>query len=309
MRLVSCLLVESSLQSAPPLLVDHTAQRNPNTSMLTPNPNRKMKYQIPTITAIAAITLASPATAVTLLFADNFNEGTPNEVAESFNNNLAGTQSGTIVAGGPITYALIGSGNATQHSNGGNQLTLANFPGQFGNNVGRVSLNYNFATQANALDQALVFSFQIKDVFSFDDPSEWVSFTVGETQLPFITEGSAGALFRINGGTQLWTSGTGTVGPSWAPNDYITITLSGADGNSSAFNNGGSIANIKIGSTDAGTFTLSQQTNAYLTFSSSSPSSFGGGNFDNLSVSAVPEPSAALLGGLGALALLRRRRA
>lgn len=37
----------------------------------------------------------------------------------------------------------------------------------------------------------------------------------------------------------------------------------------------------------------------------------GGGNgikFDNISVTSVPEPSIALLGGLGALALLRRRR-
>jgi MYXO-CTERM domain-containing protein len=38
---------------------------------------------------------------------------------------------------------------------------------------------------------------------------------------------------------------------------------------------------------------------------------FGGNNstFDNLNVTVVPEPSAALLGGLGMLALLRRRRA
>jgi hypothetical protein len=32
-------------------------------------------------------------------------------------------------------------------------------------------------------------------------------------------------------------------------------------------------------------------------------------NIDNLSITAVPEPSAALLGGLSVLALLRRRRA
>jgi uncharacterized protein (TIGR03382 family) len=31
-------------------------------------------------------------------------------------------------------------------------------------------------------------------------------------------------------------------------------------------------------------------------------------NIDNLSITAIPEPSAALLGGLGLLALLRRRR-
>jgi uncharacterized protein (TIGR03382 family) len=32
-------------------------------------------------------------------------------------------------------------------------------------------------------------------------------------------------------------------------------------------------------------------------------------NIDNLTITAIPEPGAALLGGLGMLALLRRRRA
>jgi hypothetical protein len=37
---------------------------------------------------------------------------------------------------------------------------------------------------------------------------------------------------------------------------------------------------------------------------------FGGeGTFDNLNVNVIPEPSGALLGGLGLIALMRRRRA
>ncbi|MFM2197782.1 MAG: hypothetical protein RLZZ505_1214 [Verrucomicrobiota bacterium] len=257
-----------------------------------------------------AATLASftvGANAATLLFADNFNESPANEVAETFNNNLAGSQSGSI---GSKTYTISGAGNATQHSNGGIQMTLATFPGEFGPNFGRVSLNHNFAANANALDQPLEFSFNLVNVFGYaGDTTEWVSFTVGSTQMPFVTDGYAGAIFRANGATQSFAAGNIPIPtPNWEANDLVTIRLSGAGGVGSAFNGNGSVANIKIGSDDIGTFTLPQQADAFLTFSAGNANLFGGGEFDNLSVTAIPEPSAALLGGLGLLALLRRRR-
>lgn len=270
-----------------------------------------MKHHIPTIAALAALTIASPTSASTLLFADNFNEGSGNETANTFNNNLASTQSGTIVSGGPISYTTSGTSFATQHSNGGSQMTLATFPNPGGANFGRVSLNYDFAGIANTLGQALVFSFNLTSVFDYTgDTTEWVSFTIGDTQMPFITDGYAGALFRANGGTESWAGGAAVGGtPNWSPNDLVKITLSGAGGVGSAFDGGGALAQIQIGANNIGTFNVGPRSNAFLTFSASNNNStFGGGNFDNLSVTAVPEPSAALLGGLSVLALLRRRR-
>lgn len=90
----------------------------------------------------------------------------------------------------------------------------------------------------------------------------------------------------------------------------ITITLSVAGRVGSAFNGNGSEATILIGATNYGTFTLPRQSDAFLTFSAFNygHDEFGLGTFDNLSVSLVPEPGTVPLGGLGALALLRRRR-
>ncbi len=255
------------------------------------------------LSALVALTLADPSSAATLLFADNFNDD-PNNVAATFNDNLASTQSGTI---GVTSYTIgSGTGNAVQHSNS-SEMLLADFNGS---NVGRVSLNNNFASQANALDQVLVFSFQLKTVSGFTDSTEWGSFTVGSSQNPFITGGTAGILFRQNGGTESWVGGSNATGPSWSADDIITVTLSGTGGVGSAFDGGGSVANIKVGGTDVGTWTLAQQTDAYLTFGIAGGASPGAAIFkiDNLSVNAIPESSTALLGGIGLLALLRRRR-
>lgn len=274
--------------------------------MLTSKHNQKMKYKIPSIAAIAALSLANPTSASTLLFADNFNDPGGNEDAASFNNNLASTQSGSLVSGGPIDYAVNGSGWRAQHSNGGN-LLVGSTDATFAFDFGSVSLNYNFATIANTLDQALIFSFNIVDVFGFGEPTNWIAFAIDDTQNQFITNSYGGLLFRQNGGTQLF--GDGSAGPSWTDNDTVTITLSNTAGNGSAFNGNGSVAKIKIGANTESVFTLAQQSNAFITVNSIQAGQFGAGIIDNLTVTAVPEPSAALLGGLGALALLRRRRA
>jgi hypothetical protein len=274
-----------------------------------------MKLRTIPLAALAAVTIAGPSSAATLLFADNFNESPANDVAETFNNNLAGSQSGSI---GTTTYTVSGSGNSTQHSNGGTQMTLATFPSGFGPAFGRVSLNHDFAADANAADLAnpgdgiLQFSFTLKNVFGYaGDTTEWVSFTVGSTQMPFVTGGYAGAIFRANGATQSFADGAGVGGtPNWTADDVVTITLSGTGGVGSAFDGGGTVANIQLGANNIGTFTLAQKSAAYLTFSAGGANIFGGGEFDNLSVYSIPEPGAAtLLGGLGMLALLRRRRA
>jgi hypothetical protein len=267
-----------------------------------------MKHSIPTIVALAAVAIASPTSASTLLFADNFNDN-PNNVAETFNNNLESTQSGSI---GVKTYTVgSGSGNAVQHSNA-SEMLLASFGGT---NFGRVSLDNDFAVQANALDQALVFSFELRNVSGFLDGGSWGGFTIGGTQNPFVNAGGGAAiLFRQNGAIQAFNGGTDVVNTAtgfWSPADIVTVTLSGAGGVGSAFNGNGSVVNYRVGGNDLGSFTLAQQTAGFMTFGIDAPSGAYTGIFkiDNLSVTAVPEPSAALLGGLSVLALLRRRRA
>ena len=270
-----------------------------------------MKLKTRSLAALAALTLAGPASAATLLFSDNFNDN-PNDQASTFNNNLASTQSGSI---GVTTYTVgSGTGNAVQHSNA-SEMLLAHFS-ENGNN-GRVTLNNDFATQANSLDQALVFSFQLKAVANFNSSTSWGAFTVGTNTNPFVnTGGGAAILFRQSGAIQAFNAGTVVYGGdssspnNWSVNDLVTVTLSGTGGVGSAFDGGGSEVNFKVGGTDLGTFTLAQQSVAYLTFGIEGAPSTGPAVFkiDDLGVTAVPEPGAVLLGGLGMLALLRRRR-
>ena len=249
--------------------------------------------------------------ASTLLLSDDFDD--TNSGVSGFNDNLASTQSGTLAT---TAYSLQGSGYVAQHGNGGTLgvsgiLLVATASDGSGN--GSVSLNNNFATQANAANQALQITFNINSVDTYGDTSRWVQFNVGNSQHLDVGNSTVGAgvLFRVNGATGL-LSGGGGIGSAgtWSTNDLVTITLTDTAGTGSAFNGNGSKATISIGATNYGTFTLAQQTNAYLTFSAYNYGldQFGIGRFDNLNVTLVPEPGASLLGGLGMLALLRRRR-
>jgi hypothetical protein len=249
------------------------------------------------------------AGASTLLLSDNFDESPANTDVSTFSNNLGATQGGTL---GTVSYSVQGTSYVAQHSDGGARLLVATATD--GNGNGSVSLNNNFATQANATNEALRISFNIHSVDTFSDTSRWVQFNIGNSQQLDVGNATVGVgvLFRVNGGSQVLSGGSALVGStSWSANDLVTVTLTGTGGIGSAFNGNGSVATVSIGGNTFGTFTLAQQTNAYLTFSGYNYLSdqFGIGRFDNLNVTLVPEPGAALLGGLGVLALLRRRRA
>ena len=182
-----------------------------------------------------------------------------------------------------------------QHSNG-NRLLVATSNDWAGN--GSVSLNNNFATQANATNEALQITFNIHEVGGYGNTTKWVQFNVGNSQHLDVGNGGVGAgvLFRVNGEAGALSSGGGIGSPgTWATDSLVTITLTGSSGFGSAFNGNGSKATISVGATNFGTFTLAQQTNAYLTFSAFNYGNdeFGLGTFDNLNVTLVPEPGAA----------------
>lgn len=243
--------------------------------------------------------------ASTVLLTDNYSDA--NTDAGTFNDNLTSTQGGTLAT---ITYSVVGTNYIAQHGNG-NTLLVATDTSGLGS--GSVSLNNNFATQANNANQALQITFNIANVAGYtDDTSRWVQFNVGNSQNLDVGNSTVGTgvLFRVNGGAQLLSGGSSLTNGSWSANNLVTITLTDTAGTGSAFNGNGSKATISIGANNYGTFTLAQQTNAYLTFSAYNYATdqFGIGQFDNLNVTLVPEPDAALLGGLGMFALLRRRR-
>lgn len=253
---------------------------------------------------LSVLALASPLDASTVLLTDNFN--TDNFGAGTFNDNLATDQGGSLAT---VSYSVQGTNYVAQHGNGGRLLVATSTDG---NGNGSVSLNNNFATQANAANQALQITFNIASVSTYADTSRWVQFNVGDSQNLDVGNPSVGTgvLFRVNGATQLLSGGGGIGGGTWSANNLVTITLTDAVGTGSAFNGNGSKASISIGATNYGTFSLAQQTNAYLTFSAFNygGDQFGLGTFDNLNVTLVPEPGATLLGSLCMLGLLRRRR-
>lgn len=257
----------------------------------------KPNYLKSVMAAATVLTITHSASASTLLFADNFNVA--NNDAGTFNNNLALTQSGLLVDTlGPISYSLSGTSGAwnAQHSNGG-ALLVANGGSTF---FGNVSLDYDFATIANSLDQALVFSFDISSITGSNQPSDWMGVMVDDTKFSWIQDAYAGAYFRQDGSSSL--------GNNWTTNTNVTLKLSNTAGNGSAFNGNGTVATWKVGSNAEQTFTLAQQNSAFFTVNVLQWSGGVVGRIDNLSVTAVPEPSAALLSGLGVLGLLRRRR-
>ena len=272
-----------------------------------------MKKQIPSILISSALALAitGSAQASTILLTDNFNEIALNDNVSTFNDNLASTQGGTL---GVVNYSVsvLGVAWVAQHSNGGSMI-LANDASPTASGYGSVSSNNNFAVQANAAKQPLQVRFNIGNVFGYDaDPTRWVQFNISNSQN--LGGGNAGAgagvLFRKNGESTALSGAAVHANSTWGADNLVTITLTDTAGFGSAFNGNGSKATVSIGANNLGTYALAQQTDAYLTFSAYNYSNglYGGGSFDNLSVALIPEPSAALLGGLGMLALLRRRR-
>ena len=274
-----------------------------------------MKLKTIPLAAFMAITLAGFASASTVLLSDNFN--TVSGTQATFNSFLATDQAGTLAT---VTYTteLDGDGAGsypvapnylTQHSNGGRML-LGGFHASTSYDV-FASLDHNFATDANNLNQALEIKFNL-DVNDSAANSWFGTIALGASKNLYSVNNAGNqfsSLFRDNGQTQQFSDGAlvGDNAFQFADNDLITLVLSDTAGIGSAFSGNGSVAKMYVNSVLKATYTdLGLGANdGYLSFEARGTKAY----YDNLVISAIPEPSAALLGGLGMLALLRRRRA
>jgi MYXO-CTERM domain-containing protein len=200
---------------------------------------------------------------------------------------------------------------STGISQGGNSqdtawsTTTAVGPGNMGLRFGG---GYNWATGANSAIILADGGFSISFDYAIPtNDSEWIGVRVGSGPENIAINAigvTFGALARGNGAIETWDDGAGQgfgtgstnvtrnaqfnyAFTSWAAG--TTVTFTGIiDGNTVA--------------TD--TFTWDASDNMKIVLAGS----VNGNLVDNIQVSTIPEPSAALLGGLGLFALLRRRR-
>lgn len=260
------------------------------------------------VIAIAALGLASAGTAsAALLLSDNFTvTGTTDTNNPNFN--LSGRQSGSQATqswtnmGPNFWQAQVG--NNTVFGGDGNYLMVADAAG--GARLAGLSLS-----------SALVGS-QEKLVIAFDADStgEWMSFMISPSSSsglwhPVVGSGDFGMLIRPNGQIQAFNNGSVFAGINdvflaSAGVNTITLTFSGADGTGSPFAGNGTRVNISDGTNSWNATLDTGLTTENILFGSYANG--GRGYVDNLSIYTVPEPGTALLGGLGLVALMRRRR-
>jgi hypothetical protein len=277
-----------------------------------------MKLKKTCLAAVAAITLTGPASA-TVILTDNFNTA---QDGSNINNQpgLSNDQGGTL---DPITSSISHPVDPNRSwavrrgfSDGGNYVSEMAVIGNgtaYSDPVtwnAYSSLNYNFATISNSNDSILELEFNVKAFASSAvDGSDWGSIQFGSAQNAFVTNpgNTLGLLFRDNGAISN-VGGTTASSARFTDGNLIKLMLSNSAGTGSAFNSDGSTDVVKlfVNGSLAATYTGLNftATDGYITFAAHNANLA----VDNLKISTIPETSTTLLGGLGALALLRRRR-
>ncbi|TAE73069.1 MAG: hypothetical protein EAZ65_02715 [Verrucomicrobia bacterium] len=270
-----------------------------------------MKAKTSLATALLGLSVAGPAGAA-LILSDNFTDTTPGDTYQQVNENLSTRQ-----AGSQATQIWSGAGN---YQVGNNYPNFGQPTGDFlliADQAGNARLDSLFLNSSLVpSNEMLVIRFDTDTHIEYGDPSNWLSFMISPsagdgTWHPVVGSGDFGMLIRGNGQIQAFNNGAVVGGINnfslaSAGINTITLTFSGLDGTGSPFAGNGTRVNISDG-----TNSWNANLDTGLTTETISFGTFGNGTrgfVDNLSISTVPEPAVSLLGGLGLLALLRRRR-
>lgn len=266
-----------------------------------------MKAKNPALFTSIGLTVALAGSAsAALLLSDNFTvTGTTN--TNNLNYNLA-RQTGT-----QTTETWTGAGNAqvgnpSVFGGDGNYLMVAD--GAASARLASLSLSSALV----AANEKLVIKF---DADATGGTDNWMSFMISPSSIyglyhPVVGTGDFGMLIRNDGHMQAFNngavfSGINDVLTDSAGINTITLTFSGSDGTGSPFAGNGTRVNIFDGTNSWNATLNTGFTSETISFGNAAT---GGRSYvDNLSIYTIPEPGTALLGGLGLLALLRRRRA
>lgn len=271
-----------------------------------------MKKLLPLALLAAALPFLTETTSAVVLLTDNF---TVTSNSQNVNQELAGRQGGTMA---PLTY----TSSTNNHHQVGNSATDVGQPGGAPNsNFVLLATNGWFRSDMDVGGSAIGpltigFDLYVRGTNPGGGAADrWGAFTLRADSdgWPIAGAGEFGFLIRGNGGMQVFQNGASINPAGWdtanfAMADRWTLTFSNTAGTGSAFNGTGSQVTLMNGSTTIGTLALGQlnSTGLKLGFRNYENRYVG---IDNLSVSTVPEPAAALLvpAALGLMALRRRK--
>jgi len=240
--------------------------------------------------------------------------------SQNVNQDLAGRLGGSL-AGGYITSGTAYTASVNDHHQVGNSTTDVGQPGGAPNsNYMLLAFNGSFQTSLDIAATAtgpvtIEYDLYLDGSYPNMGPADmWAAVSLRSASAvdgwPVVPSGEFGFLNRANGGVQgfqgaypgAWDT------PGFAFGDHWTLLFTDTAGTGSAFSGNGSQVTFINGANTLGTVTLNQlnSSDLHLTFRNLD-NRFAG--IDNLSISTVPEPSAAILlsGSVGLITLLRRR--